>query len=417
MSTNREQAWAELEVHLGEHGGEITAALRELYAHFTRDMLTWAATLYDPASGGFYYSTSAVKAEGYGPDIESTYDFFSLLYHTGAMGREEPFAETLHRCVPQWLGDRVAEYLLALQAEDGYFYNFQWSKESHTLPRLGRDLGSARTLLRAFGRTPRYELHSPVTDEGKKSVPARFHSAEVFRSFLGEQDITHRSYAAISHVLTQVPQIREYGRALGVDLMAITMEWLTDNIRADNGLWQPEVNYYSVNGLHKATRFFNAEQKVIPYIERGIRSAMEVILSDEVPGGVVDVYNPWHVLSDTTHNMRSFGSDAQKAAEREIMRELHAMAPAGIRRSTAKLMDFSTPEGAFSYCRGHSSATNQGMPSAIPGSWEADANGNGCAVIGLVPSIFGALDAAEFFVPIFDGEDLAYVWTELERRR
>jgi hypothetical protein len=57
------------------------------------------------------------------------------------------------------------------------------------------------------------------------------------------------------------------------------------------------------------------------------------------------------------------------------------------------------------------------MPSAVPGHAEGDANGNGCAVVGLVPSVFGALGLSDLFVPIFTGEDFEYYISLLEEKK
>ena len=410
MIDEREEIWQKIEERIGgELGKNIVAELKNLYSHLNRKMLSWAAGLYDPATGGFYYCNSARDNEGYAPDIESTWDLVVLPYSCGAMKKYgASLDEAIGKGYPEWFRVKIREYMLDKQDEDGYFYNPQWSKESHTISRIGRDRGSALTIIRAFGGQPKYQLSSPVSEGTKQNVPERYHSEKNFREYLDSLDVKHRSYNAISQVLTQIPQIQSYGESLGVDMMQITEDWLVDNMDPTNGLWQDEVTRYSVNGMHKATRIFNARRRAIPYAPLGVESTISVIFSDEEERAVVDIYNPWHVLSDMLRNMREFGDDATRAKETELAARVRELAPEAIRITTEKLLRFGYEDGSFSYCKGHPSSTNQGMPSAVPGLPEGDANGNGCAVVGLVPSIFGALGLADLFVPIFTSDDFDY---------
>ena len=410
MSIEKEILWKKISERVGgELGERIVAELKKLYSHLDRRMLKWAADLYDHEIGGFYYSNSARDTDGYLPDIESTWDHLVLSYSLGAMNKYGDSLESaLANGYPEWLKVKVREYFMSLQHPDGYYYHPQWSKESHTISRIGRDRGSANTIIRAFGAAPKYQLSSPVSEESKVNVPERYHSEENFRAYLDSLNIKTQSYNAISQVLTQIPQIRAYGEALGVDMMQITEDWLIDNMNPENGLWQDEVTRYSVNGMHKATRIFNSRQKAIPFAERGFESTISVIFSDEEERAVVDIYNPWHVLSDMLTNMRTYGDEQTKKNAEKLARRVREIAPEAIRISTEKILKFQYEDGSFSYLKGHPSYTNQGMPSAVVGSSEGDANGNGCAVVGLIPSIFGALELSDVFVPVFDDDDFNY---------
>ena len=63
---------------------EVVAALKKLNAYFDgRKIAEWAANLYDPEVGGFYYSNSARDNEGYAPDLESTCQILHLLTGNG----------------------------------------------------------------------------------------------------------------------------------------------------------------------------------------------------------------------------------------------------------------------------------------------------------------------------------------------
>ena len=58
--------WAELEKLAAP---SVVEALKKLHAFYDgRKIAVWAANLYDPATGGFYYSNSARDNEGYAPE-------------------------------------------------------------------------------------------------------------------------------------------------------------------------------------------------------------------------------------------------------------------------------------------------------------------------------------------------------------
>ena len=81
--------WASLESDLIKRttqvkGADIASALREMHALMTDgDVVSWFANLYDPETGGFYYSNSARDTEGFLPDLESTRQTMSFFFSSG----------------------------------------------------------------------------------------------------------------------------------------------------------------------------------------------------------------------------------------------------------------------------------------------------------------------------------------------
>ena len=61
----------------GEDGKELAAAYRELYSIFDEELIEWVANLYDPITGGYYYSNAARDNEGFLPDLGRT----AMWYH------------------------------------------------------------------------------------------------------------------------------------------------------------------------------------------------------------------------------------------------------------------------------------------------------------------------------------------------
>ena len=107
-----------------ERASEITAALKEYYSVYTDDVVSWIANLYDPITGGFYYSNSARDTEGFLPDLESTYQLLGL---PPSLGMTE--GKSVGEFYPREMADAIVNWVKSLQDEEsGYFYHPQWGK-------------------------------------------------------------------------------------------------------------------------------------------------------------------------------------------------------------------------------------------------------------------------------------------------
>ena len=84
-----------------------------------------------------------------------------------------------------------------------------------------------------------------------------------------------------------------------------------------------------------------------------------------------------------------------------IIRKLHTIAPAAIRKSKEKIAPFRQPDGGYGYHKSGSSTVSQGMPVCIPGSREGDINGCIIASHELVGYIYAALGLSKYKVPMF----------------
>ena len=140
----RDKAWAIIEANADP---DVVSALKELYAFFDGTMLAgWAANLYDPEIGGFYYSISARDTAGYYPDLESTNQVLGLLRGNGAF-------KSSNTVFPEDIKAKLVAFAKSMQSPvDGYFYHPQWpqGKENLDVDRYGRDQGSAVSIINTF---------------------------------------------------------------------------------------------------------------------------------------------------------------------------------------------------------------------------------------------------------------------------
>ena len=388
----------------GELGVRLVEKIAELYAVYDRRMIKWLAELYDPETGGFYYSVPARDTEGFLPDIESTYGVLAAFH---SMGMIRKYGENFADAVPSWLSTRVGEFISGLQDPDGYFYQPQWGKDVSLL-RRSRDLTCAKYLLDCIGVTPRYPL--PIPNEKSSdsydlsNAPEHFKSVDAFKEYLYGCDLEKKSYHTGSELLSQTDEIKAYGKMLGFDLFEIIISWLNEYKRADNGLWQEEINYHAINGLHKLSWVYNLVGAPIPDADKCIESALQVIMSD-IPGSVVvDIYNPWHAIGECVKNVKEYSPEIYDS----VITRLREGAIPAIDRTIEKIKPFKMPDGTVSYSVGGADFTSQGSLASPRDKRGASVNGSMCGSVSLTSSVFKALDLDDLRVPLFTDSDFDY---------
>ena len=446
-AANKAAAWAELEAAIGgEAGKEIVEAFKEFYSIYDSKVATWFANLYDPfichcgecvpgtiasgavscGGGGFYYSNSGRDNEGYAADIESTAQLLSMLTSSGMADLDGGHYKYL---IPETMQKQMVVYLRSLQDQNGFFYNYQWTKEAtdaQTLPRRARDLGSAVSVLNAFGSGPKYD--TPNGDKGIGSVTTplgtstptvaaktvlaaeespydpRFESVDSLLAYLNGLLQTYpsgdsRFYSIGSVITSQMSQVVNRDEDLGYSkkngnfaaegsLTHCIIEWFNSYQRTDNGLWGPS-SYAGINGLLKISGIYLKAEVPMNYAKEAALAAVDALTSSEKAGSAVNVYNAWYSISNVLRNLRTAGKD--DIAD-EVRTALYAVAPEAIRMSAEKTLPFKKPDGSFSYGIQYSSATSQGMPVAVPNSAEGDVNGTALNMTGLIDNIYNALE-------------------------
>ena len=169
-------------------GAEAADALRAHIDLYDERFYLWIANLYDPGTGGFYYSNEALKNQGFLPDLESTRQALAFFNKSGMIAKYE---DGYMEAVPGWMREQIVEYVRGTQSsEDGYFYHPQWGTDI-TPSRLSRDLGSATTILGYFDAKPKWNAPNGTKGEFGKAP-----GSAAFTAPLGESTV-----AAVSVVI------------------------------------------------------------------------------------------------------------------------------------------------------------------------------------------------------------------------
>ena len=379
----------------------LVAAMRELYSLYDIDLVRWFADLYDTRIGGFYYSPSARDNETVMyqdkeyellPDIESTWQALGFIDTSGlGMGYNDTYRDFL----PTWMQIQMRDFAYGMQDADGYYYHKQWGKNI-TASRRGRDLGSARAVINAFGGKPKYSsiIDSPSEQSTDPVVPDHLSSKAKFIDYLDSLDIPNMSYHAGNTLTAQFTQIDSQG------LTDTCIEYLNSLQHPDTGHWHSETNYYAINGLMKVSCFYKNAKVILPNAVTAAMGAIDAITSDEPCVGITQIWNTWYAVRNITTTLRLYGSEGNAVAD-SIINALHSGAADAIRVTRAKVLPMKKEGSSFSYGLDYPSIISQGSPVCIPHLPEGDVNATVMASNLMINVIFTALEIGDFIVPLY----------------
>ena len=354
---------------------DVSDAINEAMDKYGTKTYEWLARLWEPEIGGFYYSNSGRDYEGFLPDIEST---CQALHQVKTLGMMDHVGQSLRRGLPEKMQKKILDFAISLQDPDGLFYHPQWGKNISP-SRRGRDFTWAKGIISELGGEYKYPLVNEQILAGGdrvKSLPEYMQSREAMIAYLDSFDIMHNSYRMGNTVGSQMSEIRAAG------YYDVCHQYYVDHQNPKNGLWQEDVCYHSVNGLMKISGMFTtAERGAFPNADKAIDSAIEVMLSDEIPKAVVDFFNPWRASGMILGSLRKAGM--QDEAERQL-NKIREIAARLIRKTTEKMEDFIKPDGSVSYFRHFTSSDSQCMPVALFREPEGDINATGLAIGGSI---------------------------------
>lgn len=381
---------------------ETADAIRYLYRLYDERMYLWLVDLWDPEVGAFYYSISARDTEGYLPDIESTCQAIAFLQHTGIYSS---LGGILDSYTPEFMKKKILDFVISLQDEDGYFYHPQWGKNVG-ITRRSRDLGWCTDTLMTMGGKAKYitPLDKNVK-EAKQLLPEHLRSIEAFREYIGKLDLYNQSYWVGNLISSQVKQIK----AAGTEFEECVIEWYNSTQCSENGLWNPETTYHSVNGLMKIVMAYEGLSKPIPNADKAFNSCIEVITNTKNNSQITSHYNPWIALSMILDNIKKAGKTELAAS---LLNKLKERLPEMIRATADKVKAFQKEDGSFSYKPEFSSYQSQGVPVAVPFTREGDVNGNSLASSGIAYHIASALGIER--IPFYTEEDSKFFFELVE---
>ncbi|MBO5010170.1 MAG: hypothetical protein J6B48_09885 [Clostridia bacterium] len=375
-------------------GKDAAVELERLYDIYDERLYVWMATLWDPKIGGFYFSSSGRDCDAFLPDIEST---VQILRFTESSGLISGMGKTYAQAVPGSMRESLLKFAKGLQdPEDGFFYHPQWGKNIIT-PRRSRDLRWATDMISRFGDKPYYPTPIDKNDDGSSSalLPKYLQDINEWKNYLASFDMKTKSYWSANMISSQAIQIG----AAGPEFINTLFQWLADCQRSDNGLWEPQVNYASVNGLMKLSLLYSNLGVCMPNADKAIKSAITVALSNEPIVFCCQFYNPFATMSNVLENMRLHGDEFEAHKLQKIILERAADL---IRVTREKVLTCKRADGSFSYNPEPRSRLSQKAPVGL-GLDEGDVNASAICSTGVTSNLCKVLGIRR--IPIFCDKD------------
>ena len=262
---------------------KLREALERLKLLVDEDQLEYFYQLYDPKTGGFYYSLSSRDSEEMTPFSEGTCFVQEALL---AGGME----------LPDWYKKKVGEWILGHQDEsDGFFYEDLWGKITSG-PRLNRDLMYSKSILKRCGYTPRYTLpEDRIKKEGVESnstLPEFLESEEKMKEYLDSLDWSQKGVWSTGQKLsTSGTLIKAAG------LYEFVHDYIKSKQNPETGLFGEGLGWMNTNGAMKLSAYFCNTDHPYPNPELAIESVKKLYAGDVPPTSATFIWNPFVLLS------------------------------------------------------------------------------------------------------------------------
>ena len=284
--------------------------------------------------------------------------------------------------------------------DDGYFYHEQWGKKIG-YNRRNRDFSQSISILKRFNAQPLYPtaLERLAKDSGKpadeSAMPEHLLSKEAMKKFLDDLDINHNSYKTGHAISCQNNQI------IAAGLAEFVCDYINEHQDPDTGLWEPEANYDTLSGVIKLSAALSGLGSYLHHSDKLVESTIDVILSDETPGFICHVFNPWGAFSSVISGLAKSETKLDFTVD-DVRAMIYGRLPELIDKTIEKFATFSKPGGTFSHYQDRSTPTAQGAPISL-GGYEGDVNSLACAMHYPLNGIFGVLGITK--IPQINNKD------------
>ncbi len=265
-----------------------------------KEQLEYYYQLYDPETGGFYYSVSSRDAEEMTPFAEGTAFAQEALLNGGMI-------------FPEWYKEKVSEWILGHQDEsDGFFYEKLWGKITSG-PRLNRDLTSSAGILSRCGRKPKYPLPEERMKAGSEetaentTLPERLQSKEKMLEFMESLDWSQKFIWGTGQRLSSETMLI---KAAG--LYDFVADYVQSRQNPETGLFGEGLGWMNTNGAMKLGAFMASRKGGYSRADKAVDSVIKIYGGDEPPTSATWVWNPF-VLLDRIINAPDADSDALRA--------------------------------------------------------------------------------------------------------
>ncbi len=332
---------------------ELASALKRCDVLVGLDTLEYAYNLYDPETGGFYYSISSRDLEGMTPFAEGTH---FMMEHLRCGGIEPP----------DWHKEKVGNWILHHQDEgDGYFYEDLWGKTTSG-PRLDRDLTYSKGILRNYcGMEPLYSTPDErlKNKDSNATMPEYLKSEEDMIAWLDSLDWSNKSIWGTGQKISSSAALIQ-----AAELDGVVYEYILKKQNPETALWGEGLNWMSTNGGMKLSSFMKSTGHPFPNVSKMIDTVLSLFASGIPAEHATYIWNPFVLL---TNAMSSLPED-----EKQKMREkLYSNGADIVNFAIDSALKLRRPDGGYSSNLGRAQFRQQGYLYGLGLDDESDVDG------------------------------------------
>ena len=420
---------------------EIIEGLKNLYTIYDQNQRrgAWLANLYDPVTGGFYYSNSARNNIGYAPDLESTAQAIGivesvLIGYQGTLG--DYFGEEISGKFVRFVKDMQ-------NSQNGYFYHPQWKRElvDANPERRSRDLLNAISVLDNFGAKPTYDTPNGIKGDGIQSIgnvvstvhltsplveskpsivsvssisnddlyiPAYLTSKENFEEYISSLNLKNDISSAAEELLSKTSIILKRDLMLEEQGAQYRFADICSNAllkyQKNSGLWvsKNDITFKAINEFSSIVKIFSGLGKVLPSYDEAFESIADYMQShtEEDISEITSISDCFATLSLLKDNVNRHGTENDKRYLHwwisEILTDL-------IDITRQSLFAFAIDDGSFALSANGNSGEAFGMPIAVTSIVEGNVYATLLATKNLWLSIFNVIGIGN--IPVYGKYD------------
>jgi len=343
---------------------EILDALADLEKLYNpKEQMDLYVSLYDPATGGMYFSQPSVGREGYGPNIESTAQ-----------------AELPVDLYTDEEKKKLGSWIQSLQdPETGWFMEPEFTVAGAPMGKKQRNHFMGMAVLRACGMKPLYPTaveRAGQQQENTSGKPAAIEDDSYLSSLDAYMDWVKNAYdwdgdaPHKRHVWAAGNEIGDFSAQLKeLGWLDTVSEFIRSKQRPENGLFTDKIDMVGISAVTKLSGMFTLTGIPMPYMDKIIESAAWLAENTKFTGGS----EPYNITLAMRFMVNSAGKNGISAETRAI---LDAAAPRFIRSIAYAMKDFHKADGGFGYCVGGPCTYSQGAHVTPPDYDCSDVNGN-----------------------------------------
>lgn len=341
---------------------EILEALKRADELVDKEMLNYFIDLYDPETGGFYYTISARDTTGFEPVAEGTRFVLELLRNGGICHE-----------LPQWWTEKLVPWIQSHQSEeDGYFYEPMWGKDTDG-NRRNRDLTYSLNILEYAKAQPLYptayeraEAAASGDSASASVLPERLTSEEKMLEYLDSLDwSTAKIWSTGNELQAEHSMIKSAG------LEDVVREYIAEKQNKETGLWGEGCSWQNTNGAMKLSVYFD-NANPYPNLEKMVDSVFSIYENEPSPSDGVYL---WNALVTLTSGIQDYTVLPEAVKEKIYGKGVYL-----INLIVDRALEFRKPDGGYSRTIDHAlSSASGGTPVGL-GLYESDMDGT--AIIG-----------------------------------